>query len=269
MTAQTQTEKAIDLMKVSRFDEAWMLLRQVIEQNPNEWNTWYMAGQCARFLNDFSGAIQSLLRATQLTKNQPEVFSALGIAYQMDSQWENAISAFRQAIEIDGDYVLAYNSLALTQKKCGQIEKAIHNYDAGAKALARQIVKSMQNHHSSVISKHRDTNGQLWSEYAMYAALHLASITDGIDGVAWPTDAQAIEEERTEKHGNLFWVDNQNDGGENVRLFLPNYFNTFREQLRKDNVYSNLMGNRGTVLDAIGKQDEAQQHFNEATEFMP
>ena len=127
----------------------------------------------------------------------------------------------------------------------------------------------MINQDSEVIYKHRDTNGQLWMEYAIYAALHLTSITDGIDGVAWPTGAQAIEEERTEKHGALFWVDNQNEEGENVRLFLPNYFNTFREQLRKDIVYSNLMGNRGTVLDAVGKNDEAQQHFNEATEFIP
>jgi tetratricopeptide (TPR) repeat protein len=269
MATQTQTEEAIDLMKDSRFEEALSLFRQDIEKNPKTWSTWYMAGQCSRFLNDIQGAIQYLSGATQLSDNEPTVFSALGIAYQLDRQWDNSISAFRRAIELDEDYVNAYNSLALTQKQSGQLELALHNYDAGAKALARQIVKSMLVNGPIAIYKHRDTKGNLWAEYAMYGAMHLASTADGIDSVAWPTGTQAMEEERTESHGNLYWVDNPNENGEIVRLFLPNYFNTFREKLRQDIEYSNLIGNRGTVLEAVGRHDEARLHFEEAEEFMP
>ena len=268
MTAESQTDEAIELLKVNRFEEALLLLRQAIEKNPSNWNTWYLAGQCARFLNDYQGAIQYLSQSTRLSDSNPEVFSALGIACQMDSRWEDAIAAFKRAIELNENYVIAYNSLALTQKKSGQLELALHNYDAGAKALARQIVRSMVLNGPIAIYKHRDTIGNLWAEYAMYGALHLASTTNGIDSVAWPTGAQAIEEERTEKHGNLFWVDNPTENNEVVRLFLPNYFNTFREHLRADNYYSNLIGNRGTVLETLGRNDEAQLHLDEAEEFM-
>ena len=80
---------------------------------------------------------------------------------------------------------------------------------------------------------------------------------------------QAQEGERTEKHAGLYWFDAPNDKGENVRLFLPNYFNTFREQLKRDPGYSNLIGNRGTILELLGRHDEARQHFDEATEFQP
>lgn len=187
----------------------------------------------------------------------------------MRTQWDAATDAFRRAIEIDTDYKLAYNSLALTQKKRGDLTNALHNYDAGAKALSRRIVKSMRNDRSSPILKHRDTVGTLWIEQATYAALYLASLEEGIQGIAWPIGEQAEREEQTEEHAGLYWTDVPNDKNGTARLFLPNYFNTFREILRRDFAYSNMIGNRGTVLELIGRHDEAHQHFDEASEFAP
>lgn len=266
---QALIDPAIELMKVQRFGEALHLLRRAIDQDPSQWNAWYMAGQCCRFLNDVDGAIEHLSRAAELKRDEPPVFLALGIAFQLNRQWDDAIEAFRRAIEIDSDYELAYNSLALTQKKRGELDKALHNYDAGVKALARRIVKAMRNSRTTPILKHRDTPGTLWVEYARYAALYIASSAEGIDGIAWPTGEQALEEERTEKHSGLYWIDVQNDKKENVRLFLPNFFNTFLESLRRDGVYANLIGNRGEVFELLGQHTEANQHFKEASEFSP
>ena len=106
-------------------------------------------------------------------------------------------------------------------------------------------------------------------EYASYAAVYMASSVEGISGIAWPTGAQAMEEERTKSHAGLYWIDVPNDKGETVRLFLPNYLNTLRESLRSDSSYSSLIGNRGTILELLGRQDDARQHFDEAIEFQP
>jgi len=266
---QALIDPAIELMKGQRFGEALHLLRRAIDQNPSQWNAWYMAGQCCRFLNDIDGAIDHLSRAAELKTDEAPIFLALGIAFQLNTQWDDAIEAFRRAIEIDSDYELAYNSLALTQKKRGELDKALHNYDAGAKALARRIVKAMPNSRTTPILKHRDTVGTLWVEYAIYAALYLASSAEGINSSAWPTGEYALEEERTERHAGLYWIDTPNDKRETVRLFLPNYFNTFRQLLKRDAAYSNVIGNRGTVLELLGRHDEAHVHFAEATEFLP
>lgn len=266
---QALVDPAIALMKDQHFGEALQLFRRVIDQDPSQWYVWYMAGQCCRFLNDIDGSIEHLSRAAELKRDEPSIFLALGIAFQLSTQWDNAIEAFRRAIEIDSDYELAYNSLALTQKKRGQLDKALYTYDAGAKALVRRIVKAMRNNRTSSILKHRETVGTLWHEYVIYAALYLASSAEGINSMAWPTGEQALEEERTEKHSGLYWIDVPNDKRETVRLFLPNYFNTFRELLKRDATYSNLVGNRGTVLELLGRHDEARQHFEEATEFQP
>jgi len=266
---QDLVDLAIVLMENHQFQDALPLLLRAVNQNPSDWNIWYMAGQCYRFLNNIDGAITFLSHAVELGADHPSAFLALGIAYQLRNRWAEAIEAFRRAIDIDPDYELAYNSLALTQKKAGDLAKALYNYDAGAKALARRIVKSMVNDPNNPIFKYRDTTGSLWIEYATYAAIYLACNAYGISSVAFPTGEMAIEEGRTERHAGLYWIDIQNKKGGTERLYLPNYFNTFREALRKDVAYSTLIGNRGTVLEILGRYDEARPHFNEALEFEP
>ena len=79
--------------------------------------------------------------------------------------------------------------------------------------------------------------------------------------IAWPTDEQAMEEKRTEEHGGLYWTSVKNDDDEDMRLSLPNYFNTFREALWGNPLYANLIGNRGTVLEMLGPGEEAWSTF--------
>ena len=74
-----------------------------------------------------------------------------------------------------------------------------------------------------------------------------------------------MEEERTEEHGGLYWTSVKND--DDMRLYLPNYFNTFRDALRSNPLYADLIGNRGTVLEMLGPGEEALEHFSEAEEF--
>ena len=210
-----------------------------------------------------------LSRAADAAPRKASVFLALGIALQLGDRWQEARVALARAIEIDADYALAYNSLALTQKLDGELEKAAHNYDAGCKALACGIVKSFRNERQSPIRKYSETRGELWTDNAMYAALHLVANDEGLEGVAWLTGEQAENEERTETRGGLYWEDVVEKKDAKVRRFLLNYFNTFRERLKEDAVYSNLLGNRATVLDLLGREEEARQHRNEAVEFLP
>ena len=254
------------LVDAKRYSEALERLSQLIALNPSDWEAHYLAGQCCRFLNDFSTAITYLSKASALNPGAQQIYLALGIAYQLKEQWLDSKNSLRQALELDPDYVLAYNSLALTQKKSGELEKAELNYDAGIKALGRVIVKSMSNDRETRILKYRGTAGQLWMGYAMNSALYLAACEEGIEGMAFPSGEMATEEERTEEHAGLYWEDRLIDGNK-TRLYLPNFFNTFQDTLRTDSRYSQLLGNRGVVLEMLGRGEEASLHFNEAEEF--
>ena len=262
-------DKAFQLIKEAKYEEALALFRQVIELDPSDWNCIYLAGQCCRFLNDFDGATDYLQKATDINPDDGPIWLALGIAHQLKCEWEPAIDALRNALQIDPDYVLAFNSLALTQKRMGELEKADHNYNAGAKALARCIVRSMTNAPDNQILPHGNSINGLWLEYETYGAIYLVANdknTETIESIAWPTGEMAIKEERTQKHKGLLWDDCKDSAGKPVRLFLPNFFNTVFNKLSRDQTYSELMSNRGLVLEMLGKQEQAQKHFEEAEE---
>jgi tetratricopeptide (TPR) repeat protein len=269
MTSKELREAARALIHQQRFGDALSLLRAVLEQDSSFWNDWYLAGQCHRFLGEVDPAISHLQRAAELERNDAGVFLALGIALQLATRFDDAIEALKRALELDPDLAPAYNSLALTQKKVGQLEKALHNYDAGAHALVRGIVKEMVNSRESAIFKHCDTEGTLWVLYACQGAIWLTARSGGISGVVFPSDEMVMTEEQTERSEGLYWRDIHKEKEGTVRLFLPNYFNTVREALRRDMAYANLIGNHGTVLGLLGQHEEACQHEEEAQEFEP
>jgi tetratricopeptide (TPR) repeat protein len=268
-TEEQSLDRAAVLIRAGRYEEALHCLQPVITTPSPDWQGLYLAGQCRRYLNDIDGAVVMLSAAAAAAPSQCPVFLALGIALQLQGSFHDACLALGRAIEIDPNYALAYNSLGMTQKLSGELEKAAHNYDAGCLALARAITMRLQNQREAQILKHRDTRGALWEHYAMYGALHLVAEASGVDGIALPTGEQAIEEERTEANRGLYWVDVPDGDGGVSRLFLPNYFNTFRVSLTRDGTYSTLLGNRATVLNMMGRHDEARQHLDEATEFRP
>jgi tetratricopeptide (TPR) repeat protein len=235
-----------------------------------DWQPLYWAGQSYRSLNDCVQAVHFLKRAAAAAPTVAPVFLALGIALQGAQRLSEAKEALARAIEIDNDYALAFNSLALTQKLGGEFEKALHNYDAGCLALARRIVKYLRNHRDNSILKHRDTRGSLWCEYASFGALYLTSCEQHLTGIVFPTGEHAAEEERTESHRGLYWEDVRLVDSDGLsRMFLPNYFNTFREALKQDSTYATLVGNRSTVLRLLDRDSEADEHATEAGEFMP
>lgn len=148
--------------------------------------------------------------------------------------------------------------------------KALEIYEEGMWALSRRIVIAMnKNHPSNPIFKHRDIQGKIWFKCAIFGAMYLGIIIDDVDQITWPTEDQTVEEERTEAHAGLYWEDMPWKENETSRFFLPNFFNTFQKLLMENRIYADLIGNRGTVLKLLGRHEEAHQHFEEASEFLP
>ena len=252
-----------------QFERALPLALELTRSDESNYYPWYVAGQCYWFQNDFDRAVFCLKEAGTRKPDEAAVFLALGIALQLGNDLDNSVHTLKHAIELDDDYVLAYNSLGLTLKKMKQFDIALDAYDAGAKALTRSIVKTFTNSPSSPIVEYRETRGRLWAERVMYAALYLVAQDDSVETLAWPTGEQAAEEKRHRRHAGLYWQDTKDLEGKAARQFLPNFFNTFNKALRSDSHYSNLLGNRGSVLEMVGRAEEAELHLREAEEFLP
>ncbi len=261
-----QSEMAQRLLEDGRLQQAGLLAMRAAREIPGDWHCHYILGQCFRYENNYGKACVSLARAHELNPSSPNVLLALGIAHQLNADLPSAINALRKALDLDADFVLAYNSLGMTQKLMGEYEKALHNYDAGAKVLAANIARSLQNSASSPRLPHGESRNHIWLQYALGAAMGLA-LDANIDEFAWPTDKMAERDRRTGFLRGWYWNDEQH-GTKKLRMYCPNYFNTLRVRLGADLRFSNLMGNRSTVLRMVGQQEEADRHAEEAEDFM-
>jgi len=259
------SNKSLEIFEFGDVRKAFEIAINAVENDPRDWHCHFAVGRCLRQMNRFSEAIVAYEHALSLDRFHPEVFLALSIARQLNNQFEESIEAAMSAIELNPDYYNAFNTLGMTQKKQGEFEKASLNYESGANVLVRCIVKKLVNDRSSKIIPHRTTTYNLWTGYAIEGALFIGA-TANIDKLAFPSDDFAEQEERTHEHGGLFWVDTQNEDGEKVRMFLPNFFNTMFKELSRDFAFSNFMGNRSTVLRLMGQEEEADKHLQEAQE---
>lgn len=249
-------------MQELKFNDALLILLELLNDNKDDWSLYYMVGQCNSMLQNYDDAIDYLNYSLELNSNEAPVWLSLGIAYQKKSLYEKAVQAFVNAIKIDRNYSLAYNSLAYTQfKYLGNLEHALHNYEGAIIAYSNSVIKNMVNDIDNMILKTFEIEGKLWIEYAMHAAMYLCAL-EGIRDLFFPTGQQAEAEERYEYHKGLYWTDK-----DNKRLFLPNYFNTFKEILKTEKQYHLMLYNKAEVLQALGKGIEAKLHFNEAEIF--
>lgn len=134
-----QRDIAISLMHQQRFAEALPIFMGLMETNLNDWSLFYMAGQCFRFTNHVSEAVDALQRAAELNPGEAQVFLALGIACQLAEDYRSAISALEQAIHLNPSLFSAYNSIGLTYRKTGDFTKALEWYSRAAEGVVSVV----------------------------------------------------------------------------------------------------------------------------------
>jgi len=135
-----QRDMAIGLMRQQRYSEALPLFLSLMNANPDDSSLYYMAGQCYRFTNSIPDSVQCLSKAARLNSSAPHIFLALGIAYQLDDDFEQAINALEQAVELDPKLFTAYNSIGLTYRKIGMFHEAFEWYSRAAKGIVASVI---------------------------------------------------------------------------------------------------------------------------------
>lgn len=253
-----------------RFDEALSLLKLEISRSPKpDWYSLYLAGQAARFLNRLQDAERYLRSAIDAGGNQcAEVFLGLGIVLQLQDKFGEACVAFVDALALEKENDAVLNSLALTYRKMNRLDDALATYERALTGFCRRLAMSLDNSPSNDIIGHADTKGQLWTSKAVEMAMFIAVTIEGTSALAFPTGETAALEARTKAHKGLLWTTQQANGKKTV-VVLPNFFDTFRVQLRESRMYAVLLNNFGGVLAALGRKDDARKCFLESIEFTP
>lgn len=166
---------ACKLATQGKFAEAESILEELLRAKPKDPFILYLAGQCARSRGNIDLATARLEMAVLLKRDEPNFWHALGIAQQLSGRLQDSEGSFGHALKLEPDMATAFNSLGISQRKMGKLEIALHNYDAGVKAMIRQIVGSLRNGLANQVFPHPDTKTMLWAEYATYGGLWLCA----------------------------------------------------------------------------------------------
>ena len=156
-------DQAVDLMKKAQYSAAIPLFLEFLESNQDDCSAHYMLGQCYRLNGQLADALKTLKISEELLYvaaykddviMQKSIYLALGIAYQLNEEFDEAVRVFRKGIskcegapdkEItnqDKGHILyqdiqLHNSLGLTYKYMNEYHKALEAY-----IKAREIIIS-------------------------------------------------------------------------------------------------------------------------------
>lgn len=252
----------------SNFSQAISHFRQIIKQDPLDWNAKYLVGQCYRFLNDYPSAISYLEQALKLRKDQSSIYLALGVAYQLNGDYPASLDALAKGKDLDPENEVFYISYAMTRKAQGEYEKALGNYESAFKVLASRIAKSMINETSNPIYPRPNSPFRLWMNCALEGGIYLGVKAGNLKGIEFPKGELDEEQFYASRYEGQLWFDHKDLAGDLFRMYLPNYFNTFFVLLSGDNTYFNLIGNMSTVFGLLGRNEEGREHYQEAEDFM-
>jgi len=261
-------QRGMSCFSNGNYPQAISYFRQILNQDQSDWNAWYLVGQCYRFLGDYPTAISYLEKALKLRNDESSVYHALGVAYQLNGNYSASLDALAKGKELDPENEVFYISYAMTRKSQGEYEKALGNYQSAFKVLASRIARAMKNETRNPIYPRPNSPFSLWMNCALEGGIYLGVMAGNLKGIEFPKGELDEEQFYANRYEGQLWFDHKDSAGDLYRMYLPNFFNTFFVLLSGDNAYFNLIGNMSTVLDLLGRHEEAQEHYQEAQFFM-
>lgn len=256
-------ELIIQKMNDNNFVDALSLIEQSISNGEKDAGMYNMAGQCCRYTDDMINAVYYHKRAVDLNPKYPSFQLALGISYQLNGQFNLADEVLSSLISNNQEWDsldVAFNSLALTQKKMGLLDKSKKNYNQSIKLFLFNIMTSLSNSKDNEIIKVKPTSFNLWFDYSVETASIFAQTFEDIDSISFPKSSN-------EKYKGLYWAIEIIDEKKTL-LFLPNFFGVLRQYLKYDPGYFNTIGNISSVLEEDKDLLLSKKYLTEAREIM-
>ena len=185
-----------------------------------------------------TAAVVCALPLVSATRSRAITETNLGVAMHEDGRLTDAVSRYRRALEIQPDYVPAFNNLGVTLRAQGKVDDAIRTYTDGLR-MRDDYPDLHYNLANALLAVNR------WDE----AAEHLRKATAGT-----PDSAGAHNNLGTALAGKGQLTEAAVEFGVAVAL---------------DPTSSKAHRNLGNVLSGLGRPDEARTHLTQAVTLAP
>lgn len=132
------------------FARAQSIYQEIIEIEPNHFETLNLLGVIAGQTRNLQQAVQWFDKAIELKPRQAAPYCNRGLALQELGQWEAALASYDQAIAIKADYAIAFYNRGIVLKELEQWDAALASYD---RAIALNPGFSLAYHNRALLLK--------------------------------------------------------------------------------------------------------------------
>ncbi|GAB6094287.1 hypothetical protein JCM14469_05390 [Desulfatiferula olefinivorans] len=130
---ENEFDKAYDLHRRGRTDEADRLYRMILGRQPNHPDALHLAGLIALEREQFDTALSLITRAIRVYPKAAPYYNNLGTVLLKKGQRDEAVTAYRKALEIDPDYPEAHNNLGTLLKDKIDLTGAIRCFETAVR----------------------------------------------------------------------------------------------------------------------------------------
>ena len=122
-----QLETIEQLLENGDQEAALTTYRNLMEDAGQDYGLWVNYGSFLCRCAQYEEAIAVLQKSVEIQESA-EAFHNLGVCYEKTGKLEDAVSAYREAIRVNPDFVQSHNDLAALYENSNQLEKAIDHY---------------------------------------------------------------------------------------------------------------------------------------------
>jgi len=117
-----------DFYNQGRFIEAEALARALISQHPHHLFAWNVLGAALKAQGQLDDAITTYRQAIEMKPDLADFHNNLGNALRDNGELDEAVARFREAIRLNPDIALAHHNLANALKDLGELGAALAGY---------------------------------------------------------------------------------------------------------------------------------------------
>ncbi len=121
--------KAVALQHLKRLDEALQASEHAIALDPNNAESYFIAGNILSALDRPTEALAYFERAIALEPNYPEALNNLGNALQALSRWDEALAVYEQAQSLRANLAPAFSNRGFVLRELGRFDEALEAYE--------------------------------------------------------------------------------------------------------------------------------------------
>ncbi len=127
----SEQRKLLQSVREGRFAEAILKLEQRVEENPQDYFSWWLLGDCRASVRDYNAAQQAYTACIAL---QPKIalayFNRAMARYQL-SQWSGTIEDYSKCIALEPGWHWARFNRATAYGRVGKVKEALQDLDVG------------------------------------------------------------------------------------------------------------------------------------------